>query len=153
MKRLFYLVITVIKGQTKSKWLFQDDVSSKKRTNEFNFITVRLVSILCLEEIEDTKKTFRNIWPLNTLNKFDNCPWISASLWVKSIQFQGDHSSSCIQRISLSSYILDNPLRIDLLSQKLRIIYRISESCNWKTGEVVLFLDSSSCLILSSILL
>ena len=48
------------KGQKMSKWIFQDDVSSKKRTNEFDFTTMRLVFVRFLEEIEDTKKTFRN---------------------------------------------------------------------------------------------
>ena len=48
------------KGQTKSKLFFQADVSSKKRTNEFDFTTMRLVFVRVLEEIEDTKKTFRN---------------------------------------------------------------------------------------------
>ena len=42
------------KGQTNSK----ADVSSKKRTNKFDFTTSRLV--LFLEESEDPKKTFRN---------------------------------------------------------------------------------------------
>ena len=48
------------KGQTKSKWFFQADVSSKKQTNKFNFTTMRLVFVYFLEEIEDTKNTFRN---------------------------------------------------------------------------------------------
>ena len=54
------------KGQTKSKWFFQADISSQKRTNEFDFTTmipqVDLFSFcfFFLEEIEDTKKTFRN---------------------------------------------------------------------------------------------
>ena len=30
----------LLKGQTNSKWLFQAEVSSKKRTNEFNFTTM-----------------------------------------------------------------------------------------------------------------
>ena len=54
----------VVKGQKKSKWFFQVDFSSKKRTNEFDFTTYyetsgRLVFLRFLEEIEDTKKTFR----------------------------------------------------------------------------------------------
>ena len=53
MKRCFNIVITVIKGQTKSKLLFQADISSKKQTNESNLLRF-------LEKIEDTKKTFRN---------------------------------------------------------------------------------------------
>ena len=48
------------KGQTKSKLFFQAGVSSKKRTHEFNFTTMRLIFVRFLEEIEDTKKTFRN---------------------------------------------------------------------------------------------
>jgi hypothetical protein len=42
----------------------QADVSSKKQSNEFNFTTMipqaDLFSFVFLEEIEDTKKTFRN---------------------------------------------------------------------------------------------
>ena len=41
---------SITKGQTKSK----------KRTKEFNFTTMRLVFVRFLEEIEDTKKAFRN---------------------------------------------------------------------------------------------
>ena len=48
------------KGQTKSKWFYQSDVSSKKRTNEFNFTSMRLVFFCFLEEIDDTQKIFRN---------------------------------------------------------------------------------------------
>ena len=48
------------KGQTKSQCVFLDNVSSKKRTNEFNLTTMRLIFVRLLEEIEDTKKTFRN---------------------------------------------------------------------------------------------
>ena len=52
------------KGQTKSKLFFQEDVSSKKWTNEINFPNMKaqvdLFSFVFLEEIEDTKKTFQN---------------------------------------------------------------------------------------------
>ena len=78
------------KGRTNSKWFFQVDVSSKKRTNKFHFTTFRLVFrsffgrkwrhqkdiskltdlyydasgrlvfVRFLEESEDTKKTVRN---------------------------------------------------------------------------------------------
>ena len=47
-----------LKGQAKSKRFLQDEVSSKKRTNEFNFTTMRLVFVRFLEEIEDTKRHF-----------------------------------------------------------------------------------------------
>ena len=40
--------------------------SSKKRTNEFIFTTMQPVFIHFLEEIEDTKKTFRNYLTFNT---------------------------------------------------------------------------------------
>ena len=48
------------KGQTKLKLFFQVDVASKERKKKFNFTTMRLVFVRFLEEIEDTKKTFRN---------------------------------------------------------------------------------------------
>ena len=48
------------KVQLISKANCQAANSSKKRTNEFNFTTMRLVFVRFLEEIEDTKKTFRN---------------------------------------------------------------------------------------------
>ena len=32
--------IDAAKGQTKSKWFFQADISSKNRTNEFDFTTM-----------------------------------------------------------------------------------------------------------------
>ena len=48
------------KGQKISKLFFQVNVSSKKRTNKFNFTTCRLVFVRFLEESEDTKKTFRD---------------------------------------------------------------------------------------------
>ena len=49
-----------VEGQTKLKWFFQADVSSKKWTNEFDFTSIRLVLVRFLEEIEDAKKTFQN---------------------------------------------------------------------------------------------
>ena len=50
----------ILKGQTKSKWFFQAEVSSKKRTNKFDVTKYdtsgQLVFVRFLEEIEDTKK-------------------------------------------------------------------------------------------------
>ena len=37
-------------GQTNSKLFFQADVSSKKRTNEFDFTTMRLVFVRFLKD-------------------------------------------------------------------------------------------------------
>ena len=51
---------TLVKGQLISKANCQAVNSSKKRTNEFVFTTMRRVFVRFLEEIEDTKKTFRN---------------------------------------------------------------------------------------------
>ena len=48
------------KGHLISKANCQAVNSSKKQTNEFAFTTMRLVFVRFLEEIEDTKKTFRN---------------------------------------------------------------------------------------------
>ena len=48
------------KGQLISKANCQAVNSSKKRTNEFVFTTMQRVFVCFLEEIEDTKKTFRN---------------------------------------------------------------------------------------------
>ena len=54
------LKIIINKGQIISKANYQAVNSSKKRTNEFDFTTMRHVFVRFLEEIEDTKKTFRN---------------------------------------------------------------------------------------------
>ena len=48
------------KGQVILKVNYQALNSSKKRTNEFVFTTMRRVFVRFLEEVEDTKKTFRN---------------------------------------------------------------------------------------------
>ena len=48
------------KGQKKSKWFFQANISSKKRTYEFNFTIMELVLVCFLEEMEDNKKKFGN---------------------------------------------------------------------------------------------
>ena len=52
--------LTIAKGQLISKANCQALNSSKKRTNEFIFTTMRCVFVRCLEEIEDTKKKFQN---------------------------------------------------------------------------------------------
>ena len=56
------------KGQLISKANCQAVISSKKRTNEFVFTTMRRVFVRFLEEIEDTKKTFRNYLTFSTEN-------------------------------------------------------------------------------------
>ena len=48
------------KGKLISKANCQAEDSSKKRTNEFVFTSMRRVFVRFLEEIEDTKKAFRN---------------------------------------------------------------------------------------------
>ena len=56
------------KGQLISKANYQAVNSSKKRTNEFVFTNMRRVFVRFLEEIEDTKKTFKNYLTFNTWN-------------------------------------------------------------------------------------
>ena len=48
------------KGQKISKQLLVSSDSSKKRTDELVFTTMRRDFVCFLEEIEFTKKTFRN---------------------------------------------------------------------------------------------
>ena len=56
------------KGQTKSKWFFQADVSSKKQTNEFDFTTmipqVDLFSFVFWKKLKPPKRHFEINWPL-----------------------------------------------------------------------------------------
>ena len=49
-----------VKGQIISEANCEAVDSFKKRTNEFVFTTMRRVFVRFLEEIEETKKTFRN---------------------------------------------------------------------------------------------
>ena len=56
------------KGQITSKANCQDVNSSKKRTNEFIFTTMRRVFARFLEEIEVTKNTFRNYLTFSSAN-------------------------------------------------------------------------------------
>ena len=56
------------KGQAKSKWFFQADVSSKKPTNEFDFTTmipqVDLLSFVFWKKLKTPKRHFKINWPL-----------------------------------------------------------------------------------------
>ena len=69
-------ICRVAKGQIISKANCQAVNSSKKRTNEFVFITMRRVFVRFLEEIEDTKKTFRNYLTFS---------WYGDDLWYASV--------------------------------------------------------------------
>ena len=53
-------ISTLTKGQLISKANCQAVNSSKKRTNEFVFTSMQRVFACFLEEIEDSKKAFRN---------------------------------------------------------------------------------------------
>ena len=53
-------VLRSVKGQLISEANCQAVDSSKKQTNEFVFTTMRRDFVRILEEIEDTKKAFRN---------------------------------------------------------------------------------------------
>ena len=57
---LYLFLCYIYKGQLISKGNCQAVNSSKKRTNEFVFTSMRRVFIHFLEEIEDSKKAFRN---------------------------------------------------------------------------------------------
>ena len=57
---VIFLFFASIKGQLISKANCQAVNSSKKRTNEFVFTSMRCVFVRFLEEIEDSKKAFRN---------------------------------------------------------------------------------------------
>ncbi len=77
------LSIINAKAQIFSKRLLVSSDSSKKRTNKFAFTTMRLVFVRFLEEIEDTKKTFRNNLTFN--------------LWsIYSKRFYGLHFPLCV---------------------------------------------------------
>ena len=52
--------MNITKGQLISKANCQAVNSSKKRTNEFAFTSMRRVFVRFLEEIEDSKKAFRD---------------------------------------------------------------------------------------------
>ena len=51
---------SLLKGQVISKRFLGSSISSKKRTNEFVFTSMRRVFVRFLEEIDDLKKPFRN---------------------------------------------------------------------------------------------
>ena len=56
------------KGQKKLKLFFQANVSSEKRTKEFNFTTMRLVFVRFLEETLAWKFHFHFVWPLKVFS-------------------------------------------------------------------------------------
>ena len=63
---------TTTKGQTNSKLFFQANVSSKKQTSGFYFTTMKpqvAFFVRFLEEIEDTKKIFRNYLTFNVFRE------------------------------------------------------------------------------------
>ena len=59
------------KGQTKLKWFFQADVSSKKRMNTFDFTTmipqVDLFSFVFWKKFKTPKRHFEINWPLQDI--------------------------------------------------------------------------------------
>ena len=61
------------KGQLISKANCQAVNSSKKRTNEFVFTTMRRFFVRFLEEIEDSKKAFRNYLTFKVFEKISIC--------------------------------------------------------------------------------
>ena len=61
---LTFLPNVLQKGQTKSKWFFQADVSSKKWTNKFDFTTCWLVLFVFWKKVKAPKRHFEINWPL-----------------------------------------------------------------------------------------
>ena len=55
-----YLENRVVKGQIILRWFLRSSISSKKRTKQFVFTSMRIVFVRFLEEIDDLKKPFRN---------------------------------------------------------------------------------------------
>ena len=66
---VWFTNLIIIKGQTKSKWFFQADVSSKKQTNEFDFTTMKpqvdLFSFLFWKKLKAPKRHSKINWPLD----------------------------------------------------------------------------------------
>ena len=97
------VLISYYKGQTKSKWFFQAYVSSKKRTNEFYFTTMKLQVNLFLfvfwRKLKKTKRHFKINWPLvcsikAKLREFNKFLWPSQKtcrnftfsvIWISNI--------------------------------------------------------------------
>ena len=71
------------KGQLISKANCQALNSSKIQMNEFFFTNMRRVFVRFFEEIEDSKKAFRNYLTFKSLNNFEIWHW-----WF-SVQFSG----------------------------------------------------------------
>ena len=63
----------LFKGQTKLKWFFESDVSSKKWTNEFDFTTmipqVDLFSFVFWKKLKTSKRHFEINWPLGKIGE------------------------------------------------------------------------------------
>ena len=79
-------MMTKTVGQSISKANCQAVNSSKNQMNQFVFTTMRHVFVPFLEEIEDTKKTFRNYLTFDSI-KFrmiflaERPPWPNRMVW------------------------------------------------------------------------
>ena len=76
-----------LKGQITSKANCQDMNSSKKWTYEFVFTTMRCVFLCFLEEIEDSKKSFRNYLIFSKEEKVDKIVAQMKILWNIHVEF------------------------------------------------------------------
>ena len=72
----------LIRGQTNSKWFFQADVSSKKRTNKFDFTVLVIL-------LHTPVKSYVVKWPLEkwTCHSHDNVTPLSFHLQVSQVFF------------------------------------------------------------------
>ena len=75
------------KGQLISKRFLGSSISSKKRTNEFDFTTVILVFVRFLEEIEGIIKPFRNYMTFSKPCEFESFMKVSGLLHLFEIVY------------------------------------------------------------------
>ena len=101
------------KGQLISKANFQAVNSSEKQTNEFVFTTMQHVFVRFLEEIEDTKNTFRNYLTFKNVSKIyskvqvlNSDPALTSLFHV--IYYHGDENYPCLLGIGLRNTPLKN---------------------------------------------
>ena len=78
-------IASLYKGQLISKADCQAEDSSKKRTNEFVFTSMRRVFVRFLEESSARKKRFEIIWPLLKLRLFDFLAEYIGVTWVLAV--------------------------------------------------------------------
>ena len=89
---IFKNKLHISKGRKKSKWFFQADVSSKKRTNEFYFTTMKpqvdLFSFIFWRKLKTPKRHFEIDWPLHKKNVAFTLISFAVLIWDDCLSFQ-----------------------------------------------------------------